>query len=232
MRGSVIALIAIVATTALAPSASAGRRSGPQYNDPPSYDGPRRAPATRPAPEIKAPTVGLSALGTFPDLLVDEAGTAHITWNEGRGDDSDVARYCRLKRGATACDTQATLVWEKSYGAGDGPQFNIDDGGPRIVRVGDQLVIFSKRYPTVSDKPDGAGGSTVVAWTSADGGSSWVGPAIVGKRDLGDLVVVGPPDDPTILNFGVDPLCEAARRRVLVHPGLQVRPVQRRPAAT
>jgi hypothetical protein len=200
----------LLAVLSLAPAADAGRRSGPQYNDPPSYDGPRRAPATRPPPApAKGPTVTLSELGRYPDLLVDEAGTAHIAWTEDRGDQADVARYCRLKRGATACDTQATLQWEKPYGVGDGPQYNSDNGGPRIVRVGDQLVIFSARYPTIGEKPDGASSSTVIAWTSADGGTTWVGPAVVGKRALGDLVTIGPDNDPTILNFGVDPLCGA-----------------------
>ena len=209
-HGSTHALPALLLLLlALAPAADAARR--PQYNDPPSYQGPRRAPATRPAPEpANGPTVTLSGLGRYPDLLVDEAGTAHIAWTENRGDDApDVARYCRLKRGATACDTEATLQWEKSYDTGDFPGANQDNGGPRIVRVGEQLVIFSKRYPTIGEKPDGASSSTTLAWTSEDGGTSWRGPAIVGKRDLGNLVVVGPAEDPTILNFGFDPLCEA-----------------------
>ena len=205
-----VLLSALLSLAVLVPSANAGRRSGPQYNDPPSYQGPRRAPATRPAPEpANGPTVTLSGLGRYPDLLVDEAGTAHIAWTENRGDEPDVARYCRLKRGATACDAEATLGWEKSYGLGDFPGANQDNGGPRIVRVGEQLVIFSKRYPTIGEKPDGASSSTTIVWTSEDGGTSWRGPAIVGKRDLGNMVVVGPAEDPTVLNFGVDPLCEA-----------------------
>src|SRR5688572_1419160 len=101
------ALLALMLLLLALPSvADAGRRSGPQYNDPPNYQGPRRVPATRPAAEPpNGPTVTLSGLGRYPDLLVDEAGTAHIAWTENRGDDqADVARYCRLKRGATACD--------------------------------------------------------------------------------------------------------------------------------
>ena len=183
---------------------------GPVYRDPPSYRGITKAPPTRPAPRV--PPVTLSATGeaTFPDVLVDEAGTAHIVWNEGRGEDSDAAVYCRLKRGATDCDTRATLTWDKSYGTGDGPQFNIDNSGPKIARVGDQIVVLSKRYPTVADKPDGASSHTVVAWVSNDGGTTWPNasnPATVGKRNLGQLAVLGPPDDPTILNIAHDPFC-------------------------
>ncbi|MEI5710460.1 hypothetical protein WB401_46250, partial [Streptomyces brasiliscabiei] len=80
--------------------------------------------------------------------------------------------YCRIKRGASSCDTRSELTWDKPYGPGDGPQYN-DGGPPQIVQVGGQLVVFSHRYPTVADKPGGASSSTVVAWTSPDGGSSW-----------------------------------------------------------
>jgi len=188
-----------------APVAHAG---SPVYRDPPNYRGVTRAPATKPVP--LPPRVALSAAGTFPDVLVDEAGTAHIVWNEDRGQLDDAAMYCRLKRGGTACDAPpVALMWPKAYGPGDGPEFNIDNGGPRIVRVGDQLVVFSKRYPTGADKPDGASSSTVIAWTSGDGGRTWAGPGIVGKWDLGQLLVLGAPQDPTILNVGVDPLCTA-----------------------
>jgi hypothetical protein len=190
-------------------TASTAGASAPVYRDPPSYRGVAQAPKTNPAP--LPPRVVLSTTGTFPDLLVDEAGTAHIVWNEDRGELDDAAMYCRLKRAATACDgPPVALTWPKTYRPGDGPQFNIDNGGPRIVRVGDQLVVFSKRYPTGAEKPDGASSSTVIAWTSGDGGRTWAGPGIVGKWDLGQLLVMGAGRDPTIVNVGVDPLCTAA----------------------
>ena len=194
----------------LAPPADARRT--PVYNDPPTYHGPKHSPGTKPPkPPPKGPVVQLSSAGTFPDVLVDEAGTSHIVWNEGRGDDSDATRYCRLPRGATHCDGDpATLTWDKGYGSGDSPQFNTDNLGPKVVRVGDQLVILSQRYPTGASRPDGSqGSSNVIAWTSQDGGRNWNGPAIVARHNLGDLVVVGPDEDPTIVNFGVDPLCDA-----------------------
>jgi hypothetical protein len=202
-------LLVVCATAALPllGTVDAALARGPVYRDPPTYRGTTKAPPAKPPPQQR---VALSATGDRPDVLVDEAGTAHIVWNEGRGDDSDAAVYCRLKRGARDCDTRATLTWEKSYGSGDGPQFNIDNFGPKIVRVGDQIVVLSKRYPTVADKPDGASSHTVVAWVSNDGGSSWpsaTDPAIVGKRDLGQLTVLGPAEDPTILNIAHDPFC-------------------------
>ncbi|MDQ3933371.1 MAG: hypothetical protein M3340_01925 [Actinomycetota bacterium] len=195
----VVPLILGIATDAAA--------RGPVYRDPPSYRGITKAPKATPPPQAR---VALSATGASPDVIVDDAGTAHIVWNEGRGDDSDAAVYCRLKRGATDCDTRATLTWEKSYDSGDGPQFNTDYIGPKIARVGDQIVVLSKRYPTVADKPDGASSNTVVAWVSNDGGTTWpnaANPAAVGKHNLGQLAVLGPPDDPTILNIAQDPFC-------------------------
>jgi hypothetical protein len=204
-------LLVAIAAWALLLSAAAEAARLPVYRDPPKYKGRTKAPATLPPPApVPAPAAVLSETGFKPDVLVDEAGTAHIVWAEGNGDGADTEEYCRLKRGATTCDQRATLVWNKSYGTGDGPQYNTDYGGPRIVRVGNQLVVFSKRYPTIGEKPDGASSSTVIQWVSSDGGNSWNDNAqIAGKLDLGQLQVVGPEEDPSILNVTVDPLCSA-----------------------
>lgn len=179
------------------------------YRDPPSYEGVKTAPKTQapPAPQ-PPPPVTLSAAGTFPDVLVDEAGTAHIVWNEDRGDAADVVVYCRMLRGASGCDARSEL---RSEIPDSDPDARYDSGGnPKIVRLGDQLIVFSKRYPVVRDKPDGASSHTVLAWTSGDGGTQFTAtPTIVGKRNLGQMVVVGGPADPLILNLGVDPFCGA-----------------------
>jgi hypothetical protein len=202
-------LAAVLIVFAASPAVAAAART-PVYRDPPSYKGVKTAPKTKAAPLPKPPPpVGLSDAGTYPDVLVDEAGTGHVVWNENRGDAADVVVYCRIKRAATGCDTRAELNWDKSYGAGDGPQYN-SGGPPKIVRVGGQLVVFSHRYPTGAEKPDGGSSSTVIAWTSPDGGTSWTPtPAIVGKWNLTQMTVIGSEDDPTILNVGVDPLCGA-----------------------
>ena len=209
-------LLVAIAAWALLLSAAAEAARLPVYRDPPKYKGRTKAPATQPPP---APTPGpaavLSETGYLPDVLVDEAGTAHIVWAEDNGDGAATAAYCRLKRGATTCDNNGgapkQLVWDKQYGTGDGPQFNTDYGGPRIVRVGNQLVVFSKRYPTIGEKPDGASSNTVVEWVSSDGGNTWNDNAqIAGKLNLGQLQVIGPEEDPSILNVTVDPLCPAA----------------------
>ena len=199
--------VALIAAGLAAPAA--GRTV---YRDPPGYKGITRAPSGRPLPDPTPrpqPPIALSDAGTFPDVLVDAAGTAHVVFNEDRGDAADVVVYCRIKRATSGCDARSDLEWQKDYGAGDGPQYNIG-GPPKIVQVGQLLVVFSHRYPTGSTKPDGTtSSSTVVAWTSADGGTLWSRPEIVGKWNLGQLVVVGAEDNPTVLNLGVDPLCDA-----------------------
>jgi len=177
------------------------------YRDPPSYKGVSTAPKTVAAPAPKAPPpLSLSSAGSFPDVIVDEAGTAHVVWNEDRGDLADVVVYCRILRGASACDTRTEL---RSEIPDSSESARFDSGGPpKIVRLGDQLIVFSKRYPVVRDKPDGASSHTVIAWTSGDGGSIWTTtPTTVGKRNLGHMVVIGSEDDPTILNLGIDPFC-------------------------
>ncbi len=206
MRNLLAALVLAAAMCSIAGQAFAARV--PVYRDPATYRGISKAPPTRAAPVAKAPPpVTLSRAGTFPDVLVDPAGTAHVVWNENRGDAADVVVYCRIKRGTSGCDARTELSWAKSYGAGDGPQFDVG-GPPKVVQVGGQLVVLSHRYPTISEKPDGAGSSTVIAWASGDGGTTWAPqPAIVGKWNLGQTAVIGPADDPTILNVGVDPLC-------------------------
>ncbi|MCW3039295.1 MAG: hypothetical protein JWM31_1200, partial [Solirubrobacterales bacterium] len=80
-----IAALAVTATPA-APASAAERL--PVYRDPPGYRGIAMAPATvAPQPPVPVP---LTAAGTFPDAVVDEAGTAHVVWNEDRGDAADV----------------------------------------------------------------------------------------------------------------------------------------------
>src|SRR5436190_21350899 len=73
----------------------------------PGYKGTRKLPHTLPQP-IPAPIQ--LGVGEKPQVLVDAAGTAHIIWNEGRGNDADAIHYCRLKRGATQCDVSQLLV--------------------------------------------------------------------------------------------------------------------------
>ncbi|HYH59750.1 MAG TPA: hypothetical protein VD790_11100 [Thermoleophilaceae bacterium] len=193
-------IAAAIAVALVGPPAAEAART-PVYRDPPRYEGREQAPKTKETPLPKPVELAPSGLG--PHVVVDDAGTAHIVWAEGGDSDglADRAIYCRLKRGARRCDIRHTLR------AGPESSFNTDYIGPRIVRVGNQLVIFSTRYPIVVDKPDGGSSTTIWAWTSNDGGSTWSAPAVVGRRNIGDMVVMGPSDSPTILNFAHDAFC-------------------------
>src|SRR3954470_11518652 len=100
-------------------AAAASAASLPVYRDPPSFKGRKSVPAFTVVEPPAPPAVKLSDTGKFPHEVVDEAGPAHIVWPEGRRDQADAVYYCRLKRGATACDANAVLVWNKTYGTGD-----------------------------------------------------------------------------------------------------------------
>jgi hypothetical protein len=209
MAGRRSAVAATVTLAAMAMGAAQAPAKTSVYRDPPSYTGIKKAPPTKAPPAPKPPPpVSLSAAGSFPDVLVDEAGTAHVVWNEDRGDAADVVVYCRIQRSASSCDGKPTELHSE---LDNDPNARYDSGGPpKIVRLGDQLLVFSKRYPVVRSKPDGASSSTVIAWSSGDGGTQWTKtPATVGKINLGQMVVIGSAEDPSILNVGVDPLCHA-----------------------
>lgn len=188
----VTALMGCVASSASAAGSAAYRTPG--------YRG-----TSKPVPTVPAalPTpVTLSPSGRFPDVMVDGAGTSHIVWVSSDGVNADAVHYCRLPRGASACDSSQTLVPVKDYGDGDDPSFNVSTDGARIVQVGQQIVILDYRYPTVYPKPDGSTVSTtVLEWVSEDGGASFTGPGLVGSQPIGGGVVAfGPPNDPQILS--------------------------------
>ena len=198
-----------VATTVWIAAMGSMAAAGPVYRDPPSYKGIKKAPPTVAAPAPQAPPpLTLSGAGNSPDVLVDEAGTAHVVWNQPGGELPDAVGYCRIKRGATACDTTATLQSEIDP---TDPNARYDDTvGLEIERVGDQLLVFSKRYPIVRDKPDGASSSTVIAWSSGDGGTTWTPrPSVIGKWNIDRMVVIGGAEDAALLSLGIDPLCSA-----------------------
>ena len=206
------ALIASLASAAVL--LVAGPALGAPVYKSPGFKGSTKAPPTVPPPP--PPQTALTDNGTYPDAVVDGAGTAHIVWNDPRGDDADGVGYCRLQRAATACDKTDLLVPPKNYGPGDSPQFNTDDDGPKILLIGDQLVILSYRYPTAYDKPDGGGVSrSVLEWTSEDGGTTWTGPGLVGNNDInGGIVTYGDPGAPQIATIGQQGFCGSCVQRI------------------
>jgi len=159
------------------------------------------AAAQRPTP---TPPVALGP-GSEADVLVDEAGTAHIAFMEDGGEGPDVLRYCRLPRRAAACDNPPAtqrLVPAQDLDAfpGNNPRGNLDTFGPRVVRIGDDLGILTARCCNVVRHPDGElRDRTTYLYLSADGGESFSEPGIVGTAVPSFGVVVwGTDEEPRI----------------------------------
>jgi hypothetical protein len=183
----------VVPTLALAllaglPAEALARKSPLRDTDVTSrgYKGIKRVPRTGPAPA--PPAISLGA-GKLPDVLVDAAGTSHVVWTEEvPAGGSDVPHYCRIPRGANACDNPNGTPFPPIN-----VPFSADFDGPKIAQLGDGLVVLSHRYPAVVPHPDGQDRDrTTYMWTSADGGQTFTGPAIVGTSQInGDIAVVG-----------------------------------------
>jgi hypothetical protein len=142
------------------------------------------------------PPLELSATGTRPDILVDAAGTAHVAWDESSPGAPDTTVYCRVPRGARACDVVQRLV---PPGA---DQYSQDANGPEVVAVNDQLVVLSHRYPQGVVKPGddrSEDDNTLWLWSSDDGGQSFGQAAVVGTGSIGGgAAAYGPSSNPSI----------------------------------
>jgi len=174
----------------------------------PGFDGPTRRLAPKASARPLPRRLTLATGGARPHVVVDDAGTAYVTWRvDGGGPGGeDAIGFCRLPRAATGCDNPAQtrlLVPQKTYGTGDGPAANKEVGdGPFPVIVGDQLVILTTRSPTTYALPDGAGTSekTTVPFVSLDGGTTFSagGPAASGMAIDAQPVAFGTPASPRI----------------------------------
>ena len=98
--------------------------------------------------------------GKTPHLTVDPMGTAHVVWIR---DDVgfDETHYCRVPRGATACDVQHTLP---TSAFAESPT---DTGTPFILRsAAGTLYLVLQRYVS----------SDVWLWESVNNGATWSAP--------------------------------------------------------
>ena len=74
--------------------------------------------------------------GEEPDIAVDSAGTAHVTWQDAsRPIDQDVVLYCRIPRGARACTGTQMLY---TGGIGSVPHVLLPAPGQVVVVLGDE----------------------------------------------------------------------------------------------
>ena len=119
--------------------------------------------------------------GAVPGVAVDSAGTAHIAYNGVEA--GQPPHYCRLPRGATACDVALTL-----------PVTPTTDtlSRPVVTVAGTRITVVVHRY----------GEQTAISrYTSTNGGLSFAAPAVAGGHVPNVESVVGPGDTVSVVSF-------------------------------
>jgi hypothetical protein len=122
-------------------------------------------------PAAAATPIDLGAGGDAA-AAIDPAGTAHVVYNSPGGD-----TYCRLPRGAKACDITTALPLEDR--SGDPQIFRRPaDGMLLIVQAADSIL-----------SPGAAFGTTWV-WASPDNGANWsAAPIGTGSEHISDAAL-------------------------------------------
>jgi hypothetical protein len=152
-------------------------------------------------------------LGFRPQVLVDEAGVAHITYATQSAEHGPAGEhtysagwdnYCRLPRGAGKCADHARfdapIVYPKDP-AESGPFFENSPGanqdigeGAMPLATGNQLAILAHRPGNVVAVPGGTSKDVNFLWTSDDGGKTFTGPGLTSTMDYyGGAVTYGNP---------------------------------------
>jgi hypothetical protein len=103
-----------------------------------------------------------------PNVAVDAAGTGHFAWDVNQSGDDPLV-YCRVPRGARACQHQTTIPLPlESFGE------------PQVLMVGSAVVLIAHRCC-------GPGEGTY-AVVSPDGGTTFAAPRIIGGIEPGQAV--------------------------------------------
>jgi hypothetical protein len=113
--------------------------------------------------------------GFKPGLAVDPTGTAYIAWYGPEAGNSTL-RFCRLPRGATACDVAQTL---------NAPGTSLSR--PFVLVSGSTVRIAHYRYALPSPSPF----AQILVFTSVDGGRTFDGGRPAGEAPF-DEAVAGP----------------------------------------
>jgi hypothetical protein len=198
-RRSWAAGVAVVLVSIAAPGLALARK-------PPSYHSPGYKGKTN-LPRVAATPLAPITLGTgkYPDLLVDDAGTARIVFAQDGGSSSaDTISYCGLQRGQARC-AQTTAVPnpqepEGGDSPGNFPAGNHDFDGPAPLVIGNQLFLVDRRFPDAFPTPDSSTSeSNVFLWSSDDGGATITGPGTIGDNQIGGgATVYGGAANPSI----------------------------------
>lgn len=215
MRTTRILLVAVATSVAVSAAGPAVVTAKPRVASTPAFTGPAKKvrtgtpTGTTPARPVRPSLKLADAVGRpTPHVAVDDAGTAYVTWllatDPTSGTEGGIG-FCRLPRGATACDnppgSRVLRPQKATYGPGDDPAFNQDAGGGAYPLVlGDQLFVLSTRSVTTYATPAGDSTTTTIAFASTDGGATFSG----GLPVAADLALAtrpvqfGPGDNPLI----------------------------------
>jgi hypothetical protein len=151
--------------------------------------------------------------GFRPQVLVDDAGVAHITYSSPAAEHGPAGlhtytagwdNYCRLTRGARTCDDHTRFDAPITYPSGPGdvsPFFENSPGlnqdiseGSLPLATGNQLVLLAHRPGNVVEVPGGTSKDVNYLWTSDDGGKQFTGPGLTSTMDyFGGAVTYGNP---------------------------------------
>ena len=118
--------------------------------------------------------------GTNPNVAVDAEGVAYIAYDGLEADQPP--HFCRLPRGATACDVALTLPT---------PAGTFSLSRPIVVVAGPRVTILQYRYGQ---------SQTIRAWLSVDGGVTFPSQGVAGGN-LGSVEsATGPGDTVTVVS--------------------------------
>jgi hypothetical protein len=204
-------LVVLVATAGAAP------KHHPAHHSRGSGSGRRHKGGADPLDPGKPIALGI---GYRPQVLVDEAGVAHITYaspSEQVGPETAHKytagwdNYCRLPRGAHGCADHERFdapiqyapggikgleVTNPFFGNSPGADQDIGEGALPLA-TGDQLSILAHRPGNKVAVPEGKEGLSEdvnFLWTSDDGGDKFTGPGLTSTLDYyGGAVAYGNP---------------------------------------
>jgi hypothetical protein len=217
------AVLLLVAFAGAAPK-HAGRKKGHHHHKSGKHHG-GGADALNPGKPI---AIGL---GYRPQVLVDDAGVAHITWSTSAEEHGPAGEhtytagwdnYCRLTRGAKSCGDHAKLdapivyppkgadeVLSPLYGNSPGANQDIGEGSLPLA-TGNQLSILAHRPGNKVEVPGGISEDVNFMWTSDDGGKKFSGPGLTSTMDYyGGAASYGSPASIGILGFTGELLTES-----------------------
>jgi hypothetical protein len=201
--GAVRALLAVLAALCVLTAAPPG--SAKPVSGTPGYPGLSTVPKTKAISGSGSTAPGKPihiGEGYRPHVLVDDAGTAHITFSTAATQHGPAGEhtytpgadhYCRLVRGASGCVDPASFIPPETYYSGPGdaspffdnsPGFNQDPAeGSVPLASGNSLLILAHRTTNVVAVPGGTSTDVNFLYTSDDGGRTFTGPGIVSTLD-------------------------------------------------